>query len=233
MKSALKQNSYFLLFVSSMIVLSGCGGGAGSKDSSGYSISAQMSVVQDLTVEERAIATRICYAYQSKSSSFRSQTYNGGTFIFNMNSRNCVDARASYTVNSVLKSSSSLMTLVPDSDLPFVSTIQTNQSGYLAQLCGKIQNNRPISNTVTEVTTKVQINFFKDTLDSYTLKYFTPDENTKAMRIESMETYKVRTQFNNGSGQVLGMDEGYSRFQTCGTSDKYSEFNQNFSSFNK
>lgn len=231
MRTALKQNS-FILSITGLLVLSGCGG-AGSKDPSGYSISAQMSVVQNLTPEERAIATRVCYAYQSKSSSFRSQNYNGGTFIFNMKSRNCVDARSDYTVNSVLKASVSSMTLVPDTDKPFVTSIQTDQSGYLAQLCGKIQNNKPISNTVTEMTTKVQISFFKDTLDSYTLKYFTPDEATKAMRIESMDTYKVRTQVGIGSGQILGMDEGYSRFQTCGTSDKYSEFNQNFSSFTK
>ncbi len=231
MTSAQRSHSY-LLSIASILVLSGCGA-AGNKDPSGYSISAQMSVVQNLTVEERAVATRICYAYQSKSSNFRSQNYNGGTFTFDIKSRNCVDARANYTVNSVLKSSSTSMTLVPDTDKPFVGSIQTDQSGYLAQLCGKIQTNKPISNTVTETTTKVQISFFRDSLDSYTLKYFTPDPSTKAMKIESMETYKVRTQASVGSGQIQGMDESYSLFQTCGTSDKYSEFNQSFSSFSK
>jgi hypothetical protein len=230
MKSALKSHSN-LLSIASILVLSGCGA-AGNKDPSGYSINAQMSVVQNLTVEERAVATRICYAYQSKSSSFRSQNYNGGTFTFDVNSRNCVDARANYKVNSVLKSSSTSMTLVPDTDKPFVTSVQTDQSGYLAQLCGKIQNNKPISNTVTETTTKVQISFFRDSLDSYTLKYFAPDAN-KVMKIESMETYKVRTQSSVGSGQIQGMDESYSLFQTCGTSDKYSEFTQQFSSFTK
>lgn len=231
MKSALKHIFYFSPILSTL-VLSGCGG-AGSKDASGYSISAQMSVVQNLTVEERAVATRICYAYQSKSSSFRGQNYNGGTFIFNINSRNCVDDKTKYTVNSVLKSSSTSMTLVPDTDKPFVGNIQTDQSGYLAQLCGKIQNNKPISNTVTEVTTKVQISFFKDTFDSYTLKYFTPEASTNAMKITSMESYKVRTQSVVGSGQIQGMDEEYTLYQTCGTSDKYSEFVQSFSSFTK
>lgn len=225
--SSLSKHNHLLLTSTFLLVLAGCGG-AGSKDATGYSISAQMSVVQDLSVEERAIATRICYAYQSKSSSFRGQTYNAGSFTYAVDSRNCVDARTNYTVNAVLKSATVPMTMEPDTDKPFQKVVQTDTSGYLTQLCAKIKNNKPISNTVTETSTKIQIRFFKDTFDSYTLRYFTPTGTNNAMKIASAETIKVRTDSSTG---ILGMDEKYTIQQTCGTSDKYSEFNQSFSAF--
>lgn len=236
MKSALIL-SLHSLSLSALVLLSACSDGAGSKDPSGYSTAIEMSVVQDLSVAERGIATRICYAYRSKSTSFRGQNYSSGTFIYNINSRNCVDARTQYNVNSFLRASTTAMVMVPDTDKPFMETIQTEQSGYLSQLCEKIQTNRPISNTVSELSTKVQINFFRDTADNrdgYTLKYFNPSiSHNNALRIDSMETYKVQTQASVGQGQIQGMDESYSLYQTCGESDKFSEFIQVFSSFSK
>lgn len=229
MNSLFKQH-YLLLSIPCMLILAGCGG-AGSKDPSGYSTNAQMSVVQDLSPVERAIATRICYAYQSKSSSFRGLLFNGGSFVYNIDSKNCVDARTSYTVNSVLKVAVSSLTMEPDTDKPFQKVVQTDTMGYLSQLCAKIKNNKPISNTVTETATKIQISFFQDTLDSYNLRYFTPSGTNGAYKITSSETLKVRTQFNLSGSQILGMDEKYTLQQTCGSSDKYSEFNQTFSSF--
>jgi hypothetical protein len=222
------RTSHLLLSSIFLLTLAGCGG-AGNKDSTGYSINAQMSVVQDLSTEERAIATRICYAYQSKSSSFRGQSYNAGSFAYKIESRNCVDARANYMVNAVLKATTSSMVMEPDTDKPFQKVVQTDTAGYLTQLCAKIKSNKVISNTVTETSTKIQIRFFKDTLDSYTLRYFNPTGTNGAMKITSAETIKVKTDSSKG---ILGMDDKYTIQQTCGTSEKYSEFNQTFSSFN-
>lgn len=226
--SNLQRSFYLLLSSSFLLALAGCGG-AGSKDPTGYATNAQMSVVQDLSPEERAIATRICYAYQSKSSSFRGQTYNAGSFAYNITSKNCVDARSDYKVNAVLKATTTSMVMEPDTDRPFQKVVQTDTSGYLTQVCAKIRSNRPISNTVTETSTKIQIKFFKDTTDSYTLRYFTPSGANGALKISSGETIKVITDSSTG---ILGMDNKYTIQQTCGTSDKYSEFNQVFSAFN-
>lgn len=229
-----KTKLHFLISLTTLATLSGCGGGAGSKDPSGYSINAQMSAVQNLTAEERAIATRICYAYQSKSSSFRGMNYNGGTFNFSVDSRNCVDAKETYSITSILKATSTSMVLETSSEKPFYGTIQTSSVGLLSQLCSKMQNNLPVSNTATDGKVKIQVGFFRDTLDSYTLRYFSPSSSDASkMVITSAETFKVRTQFNISGTQILGMDEKYSVQQTCGTSEKYSEFNQNFTSFVK
>ncbi len=233
MKSSLNQYFSALSFLN-FLMLSSCGGVIGI-DPSVYYTSEQMSVIQNLSVDQRAIATRICYAYQSKSSSFRSKNYNDGVFTHDINSKSCEDTRTNYTVKSIFKSSNSSMTLVSDTDRPFKGLIQTDKIGYLAQLCEKILTNMPISNTVTEETTNIQISFSKsrDSLDSYTIKYFTPVANTNLMKIESMEIYKVITKPVVGSGQIQGMDESYSSYKTCESSDKYSEFSQNFSSFKK
>lgn len=232
MQCALKNNFYFSSLVS-ILLLSSCGGSKSGADPKVYTINAQMSLIEDLSVEERAIATRICYAYQSKSSNFRGQNYNSGTFIFNINSRNCLDIQTDYSVNSTIKSSPTSMSLVAKTTKPFVSVIQTDQSGYLTQLCSKIRNNQPISNTVSDESSNVQISFFRDTLDSYTIRYFRPVMDSNNLKIDSMEIFKVVTQASADSGQIQGMDAGYSLFQTCGTSDKYSEFTQIFSSFTK
>lgn len=236
MKSVLRNFSqiifYFLLSANTLVLI-GCGASGSKYDASEYSLSAEMSLVKDLTSEERAIATRICYAYQSKSSSFRGKNYNVGTFTYNIASKSCTEERTDYAVKSFLKATSSAMNLETDSKNIFVSAIQTEESGYLAQLCEKIQNNRPISNTVTEGGTKVQISFFRDTHDSYALRYFTTDEDSKVVRIDSMEILKVITRPVPGSDQIQGMDESYSLFKTCKESGKYSEFIQSFSSFTK
>ena len=234
MKIALNQIFHFLT-IPSLLILFGCGGVIGI-DPAHYYTSEQMSFIQNISDRERTIATRICYAYQSKSSSFRGKNYNTGTFIHNISSKSCEDTRTNYTVNSIFKSSNTSnasMTLVPDTDKPFITTIQTDQLGYLTQLCEKIKSNRPISNTATEVTTKIQISFSKDTHDSYTIKYFLPVPSSNLMKIESMETFKVITKANAEKGEIQGMDESYSLFKTCETSDKYSEFVQKFSSFTK
>ncbi len=233
MKRALNQ-FFFFISILSFFMLASCGGVVGI-DPSLYYTSEQMSLVQSLSVEERTIATRICYAYQSKSSTFRSKSYDNGTFTFDINSKNCEDTRTNYTVNSVFKSLNSSLTFVPETDKPFKSIIQTDKVGYLSQLCEKMFNNMPVSNTVAEANMTIQISFSRETLDSYTIKYFIPAVNSQSnlMKIESMETYKVITKPVLGSGQIKGMDESYSSYKTCETSDKFSEYSQKFSSFKK
>lgn len=221
---------HILLFSLAALALSACGdGNSGPKKAA---IDALITEERDLVAEERAIATRICYAYQSKNTSFKTQIYLGRNFEFNITTKSCEDVEETYNINAVLKieSSTRLAYIPPISNTnAFEKQVQTNGDGYLAQLCTKIQTNQPISNTVDTGGYKVQIQFFKDKLDGFIFRYFklTGDAGYK---IERAETFKVRTQFNSTSEQILGMDESFSRESICLTNVKsYSSFTQNFS----
>jgi hypothetical protein len=220
-----------LFFLSSTLILSGCGGKHSTASSSSlYSTNAQMSAIQDISTEERAIATRICYAYQSKNTNFRTSPYLGSIFTFKVASSTCDSQSLNYSVPSVLTSDSSGLYFKASATTAFQGSIQTNENGYLSQVCSKIQANLAISNTTAISNTKIQVNFFKDTkdnMDSYTLRYF----SMSTSKIQSAETFQVRTQFNITSSQILGMDEKYIKQETCVTdSSKYSEITQNYSS---
>jgi hypothetical protein len=221
---------HILLFSIAALALSACGdGNSGPKKSA---IDALIAEERNLVEEERTIATRICYAYQSKNTSFRTQTYLGRNFEFNITTKSCENAKETYSINAVLQIEAGLrLAYMPPvtNTRAFEKQVQTNSAGYLSQLCSKIQTNQPISNTVDIDGYKVQIQFFKDKLDGFIFRYFklTGDAGYK---IERAETFKVRTQFNSTSAQILGMDESFSRESICLTNVKnYSSFTQNFS----
>ena len=225
-------NRQLYLFSTIALILSGCGGGqAGRTPASTFSASAEMVSVADLTTDQRAIATRICYAYQSKNTNFRSSLYSGGTFSFSVDYKDCSQTRKTYPVSGILQDSGSGLIYKSSTSQVFEPNIQTNSSGFLARLCTKIQNNQPISNTATDGTDQVQISFFKDTMDGYTIKYFSLDKGKMAQ--VGAETFKVRTQFNIQPGQILGMDEVYAGYEACSGTDKAAELFQYFTGFKK
>lgn len=220
-----------ILFLLTLASFASCGGGqAGRTPASTFSTTAQLVATRDLTTEERAIATRICYAYQSKGTNFRTPTYLGGTFYYSITSTDCSKSKTSYQVKATLETSGSGLTFKPQNDVAFESSVQTNESGFIKQLCTKIQNNQAISNTADNGDEKVQISFFKDTLDAYNIQYFSKEKGTFVA--SGAEVFKVRTQYNitNGS-QILGMDEVYQGYETCSGRENYAEFYQNFNSW--
>ena len=231
MKRFLPLNHIFLIS-SALLLISGCGSN-NNPISTTFSTSALIVAKRDLTIQERTIATRICYAYQSKNTSFKSQTYYGATFNFNMSFKECNNNTSNYTVSGVLTASpttENLLIYSTTNTARFNKKVQTAQTGFLAQLCQKIQNNIPISNTVINNDSTVQIAFSSGSMDSYTLQYFTKINNVS--KISSAETFKVRTQFNITANQILGMDESYSRQQVCSDdSSKFTELNQVFLNF--
>lgn len=80
-----------ILVISMTTLLSSCGGGASSKSKSvsTYSTSELMSSSQEISGDEKAIATRICYAYQSKSVNFKTPTYINKNFTFSSSTTDC------------------------------------------------------------------------------------------------------------------------------------------------
>jgi hypothetical protein len=235
MKRISRFDHFFLILPA--LLISSCGPQRNTKVSSVFSISAIMSTTRDLTTAERAVAARICYAYQSKYTNFRTQTYYGATFNFNIDSRDCENVRANYSISAILTTSPTYLANYPkpliystNSTKSFNSAVQTAQAGFLSQLCNKIQNNLPISNTATDSGNTIQVSFTATDIDSYTLQYFTPVNNV--MKIQFAETFKVRTQFSIGTNQILGMDEIYSKQKVCEKyPDRFSDFNQLYVNF--
>jgi hypothetical protein len=112
--------------------------------------------------------------------------------------------------------------------LSFNDFAQTDNSGYLAQVCSKINNNQPISNTTSINGVNVQIIFFKeirdavvkDPLEGYTVQYFSKIVDSTSSVISKMtsaETFKIRTQVAYIVGNIMGMEEYYSRESICTT----------------
>ena len=234
-----RPNSFltYSLLLLSFTNLSSCGGG-NSSSKTVFSVNAIISEEHPISDGERGIATRICYAYQSKSKNFRSSTYFGGQFVFTSNKTECNNTKNSYQIYSNVKYDNSNNLIYgpsagTDTALKFVNLVQTDTNGYLAQLCDKIKNNLSISNTTTQGSVKVQISFIREDLDGFFLQYFVKQADNVTYKIDSAEKFKVRTQFDFTNGQVLGMDEYYSSQKVCSSSfdvNKNSDFTQTFTS---
>lgn len=221
----------FLIFLSLLATLNSCGGGVKSSKKS-FSGLMQLSEEAELTLDERTIATRICYAYQSKASAFRTTDYLGGQFSFAMTSTDCSGSTNTYNINSLLKYNyDNILEYqpTPDTSKFFNRGVQTNTAGYLTQLCDKVKTNQKINNTFMQGELKVQIDFLRDNaLDGFRLRYFIKDSNG-IYKGDSLETFMVRT-----SGQILGMDEHFTRQKLCpNTTNKNSEMKQIFTQFVK
>jgi hypothetical protein len=222
-----------LHFSALTIVLSGCGAG-NSKAPVTFSTSAALSEERILTSNERNIATRICYAYKSKSSNFRSGDFIKKSFTFSSQKTDCQNSVLKYQVAAGLQyDNNNNLIFTPgialNPSFRFYSMVQTDTNGYLSQLCTKIKNNEAISNTTTTNNVKVQISFDTTDMDSYQLMYFNR-QSDGTYKVDSAEKFKVRTQFSFTTGQILGMDQVYSTQKVCSSFDKIknSDFTQTF-----
>jgi hypothetical protein len=226
------QFDHFILICSTLLFNISCGAQKNIVEES-FSSASSMVQVQDLTPIERSVATRICYAYQSKSTSFKTQAYMTGSFVFSVTSKDCTGKESSSNITSTLGTSNDekrSLIFNSNSTFPFLKTVQSSQSGFLSQLCLKIQNNLPIKNTLVKNDTTIQVSFTSKDIDSYTLQYFSTQNNV--VKIQSSETFKVRTQFNITTNQILGMDEFYTKMQVCASdTSKNSQVSQAFLNF--
>ena len=222
-----------VLFISLYLgLVSGCGQVSKNNVNTVFSSTEALTAVSEISSDERNIATRICYAYESKASNFISSNFVGGKFNYSIQNNDCTSSSNYSVVATLANLGGGLFRLNPNTAQKFNNVVQTNSNGYLSQVCSNIKNNAPISNSTEMGTTMIQIHFFKDSLDSYILKYF-EKQTSGQYKLVSQETYKVRTQFNFSAGQILGMDEGYISQGTCkNTSSNYS-FTQTFTNFSK
>jgi benzoyl-CoA reductase/2-hydroxyglutaryl-CoA dehydratase subunit BcrC/BadD/HgdB len=226
---------YFSLVLSVSIIASSCGGGnLNNKAITSFNVNAILAEERPLTSEEIKIATRICYAYQSKSQKFRSSEYFGSKFIFSGKNTDCQNTSTNYQISTTLKyNAQNTLEYVTspflNSALTVNKKVQTETSGYLAQLCPKIFTNRSVSNTTTAQNYKVQISFIRNNLDSFYLQYFNQVADS-SYKIESSERFDVVTDIGSDY-KINGMDQFYSAQRVCPSAydkNKFSNFEQTF-----
>lgn len=226
----------FIIFLS-IIILSSCGGRNSASNNDTFSATSSLSEEGPISSGERNIATRICYAYQSKSKNFRDSTYLGTHFLFSIKKTDCQNSVTTSQIDSIMNYDDNnqlayLQTAsATNNSTQFNKTVMTDTNGYLSQLCSKIITNAPISNTVTQADTKIQISFFRDTLDGFFLQYF-QKQTDGSYKINSAEKFKTRSQIDYTTGKILGMDEYYSNQKICSSFDKnqFSTYEQTFTS---
>jgi hypothetical protein len=219
---------FILSFATSM---SSCGV-SNKQVSTVFKIDAQMAKEEAIGQEERNIATRICYAYQSKSKNFRSLPYLGSQFNFQTTETDCGAKVVTKSLSAVLTYDelNNLVYSLPFSSVEpkFMKKVQTDTAGFLVQICDKIATNLEIKNTVTIGDTKVQIAFFRESLDGFFLQYFAK-QNDGSYKIVSADKFSIRTQTDFKNGLILGMDEYYSTQKICTNANdkiKFSNFEQ-------
>lgn len=190
-----------------------------------------------LSTTEINIATRICYAYQNKSQKFRTSEFYATPFQFSAKVTDCQNVVNQYDIPTIMRyDNNNNLAYIPangfDPSLRFNRKVQTDTSGYLAQLCPKILSNQPVSNTTTQQNVKVQITFIKEEtngflLDGYFLQYFNKQTDGTYL-IDSAEKFKVPTDGSSGPG-IRGMDRFYSTQKVCASKfdkNKFLNFEQ-------
>ena len=217
------------LLLSIIIFINGCGNSISKNVAPVFTTNTAIKVLQDISGSERNIAANICLALKSKSENYKTSDLLGSKFSFEIKQNQCGIMSEINTVNTILGIKKTDNTFHYNASSPFTNDFaQTDTQGYLSQICNKINNNLAISNTTTLNGMTVQITFFKDTLEGYTVQYFNTGSNGISKLI-SAETFRIRTQITYTKGNILGMDEYYKKETICPTdSTKISEEEQTF-----
>ena len=226
-------SSIIILLLLSFCIIS-CGGG-NNKANTSFSVDALLAEERSLTTNEIQIATRICYAFQVKSQNFRSSEFYGSKFTFSGTKNDCQNIKYSYEIRSTLKfDDKNTLSYIPDKNinekLTFNNKVQTDSVGYLTQICQKILTNQKVVNTATEQNIKIQIAFFVEDLDGFTLQYFNK-QNENLYKFDSGEKFKITTEVDSFKNKIKGMDQFYSSFKICPNlydKGQSSYFEQNF-----
>ena len=126
MNTPAKSVKHFII----LILLASCGQASKTNVDTVYSSTEALTSTEDIDINQRNIATRICYAYESKGNKFNSSDYLGGSFSFNVENNGCTENQ-NYIVNSVLVKSTkdNLLRYAYTGTKEFTNIVQTNSQG--------------------------------------------------------------------------------------------------------
>lgn len=160
-------------------------------------------------------AMEVCLAYRKKSVNFRGELL-GSSFKFFVRQQSCAGKVTRGTVDSRLRSpaSDTSMIFTAESRLPYVDTVQTHNSGYLAQTCPRIIKGERIYNPtyVKNGISEVEITFLTEGEFHYLLRFFKEKGGKKS--VSKVIRYKVETSDKN-FGTRVGMATKVEQLVPC------------------
>ena len=162
---------FLLIYFSILTLTNSCGVGVQDKTKLiTFALNAQMQPVENLNSVQRNIAANICSALKLKAQNYMTTDFLGTRFIFKTVPTTCGTIGATANIISTLAMMTDTFGTTSfhynsSSTTNFNDFAQTDNSGYLAQVCNKINTTQDISNTTTINGIPVQIIFFKDTLE--------------------------------------------------------------------
>jgi len=179
-----------------------------------------------LNGEERNIALRICYAYESKSHHLVYEDLSDRSFEFLIEKQNCQGEVEQKTERFTIKKGSDAyylqakqMPANPQLIEQAFTLIQTNERGVLAKVCDKIKTNQKISNKIITSDGEIHLAFFKHNLDAYKITQFS--KNNRGILVNTLQNeYYVRTEINYKKEKIMGMDEEIVQEKSCGQSNQ-------------
>ncbi len=187
----------------------GCGdfNGSSSLQSDIEALGATISPTgSSLSDEEVSVALRICYAYRSKGTRFRTDRLNK-LFRFEMEKTDCDQSKKIESFNSTLKlDSNDVMYFDAPSFMgPYNRVVQTHDNGHLGSICRQLFAGTTPRNTSVEGDRLLEFSFLKRFQDGYLVRYGKRKDPTDSSEyeVERIERFYVQT-----NSQATGVPYG-------------------------
>lgn len=224
-----------LLIILSFTLLSSCGQSdnepARLKEAQ---IGAELSTGETLSGGSKDAALRICYAFRSKNSAFR--TINGllgSTFSFTLNYTDCSNSKRAENeaLATTLAQTLQSAPLIYDSTNthPYMKEVQTHQHGELASLCQSLIMGEDVQ-TVVSVNSEQKKEFrfgTSDQLDHYSISIANKTISTRGSQIFAItEEHRYFVNTTSDASNRKGVVYNYSFRKACSSDTQLEEFSQ-------
>ncbi len=173
-----------------------------------------------LTDYQMAVALRVCYAFRSKRSKFTAEML-GQSFNFNYLARDCSSNETTQTFSATLSQQDSSSPLKYSSTFTgnYFRDVQTDTSGYLADLCSDILAGETPLNA-SEVENELFEYGFRSSVtngDEVTIQIGSVQSSgATTPRVTQKLVFQVLTNATS-SGNYQGMITDAKRYLSCGT----------------
>jgi hypothetical protein len=183
-----------------------------------------------LTSDEIATALRICYAFRSKRTKFRTDMKNF-EFRFRFEEENCEkESRAEEARASLrLGSHSDPIEWDINTKADYLPLVQTDVHGFISAICESVVRGETPTNTTQSGVDLMEVSFKAGSLkDSYTVRMGTKEElEDEEFKVYRVATFEVLTNATS-AGNFLGLVVSTELAERCESPGRYSQLTQTY-----